>query len=191
MFAPAMLPSGAKLMRMNFPNLLELLFRCVCALPNASKIGFACKICRSSSPSRPFAVKPEPGVLIDTFFPCFFSELFLGSPVFGMIVPDEADESDCECEWDAVACGGCVSVAIAARYCMTFLVLSVFPAPDSPLELLSATSRPWQSLTYVIRILWFSRSSPMLIHARSAIAKICGGFSSRRLPRYWCTIASE
>jgi hypothetical protein len=30
--------------------------------------------------------------------------------------------------------GECTSVAMAARYWMTFFVLSVFPAPDSPLE---------------------------------------------------------
>lgn len=42
---------------------------------------------------------------------------------------------------------------------MTFFVLSVFPAPDSP----------------VINMDWFSRSSPMFTQARSAIAKICGG----------------
>ena len=38
-------------------------------------------------------------------------------------------EGDCEC-----AGGGCASVAIAARYWMTFFVLSVLPAPDSPLR---------------------------------------------------------
>lgn len=35
-------------------------------------------------------------------------------------------EGDRECE-------GCTSVAIAARYWITFFVFSVFPAPDSPL----------------------------------------------------------
>ena len=44
---------------------------------------------------------------------------------------------------------------------------------------------------YVMSILWFSLSSPILVHARSAIANMCGGFSSRRFPRYWCTMASE
>lgn len=38
---------------------------------------------------------------------------------------------DRECEGDD---GRTASVAIAARYWMTFLVLSVFPAPDSPLK---------------------------------------------------------
>lgn len=55
MFAPAMLPSGLKLIRMNLPNRDELLLRWVCALPNASRIGLACKIWRSRSPSRPLA----------------------------------------------------------------------------------------------------------------------------------------
>lgn len=41
-------------------------------------------------------------------------------------------DKDGDCEWDDVE-GGCVSVAIAAKYWMTFFVLSVFPAPDSPL----------------------------------------------------------
>ena len=41
MFAPAIAPLGLKNILMNFPNLDELLFRMVCALPNASRIGFA------------------------------------------------------------------------------------------------------------------------------------------------------
>lgn len=45
--------------------------------------------------------------------------------------------------------------------------------------------------TDVMRMLWFSLSSPMFTHARSAIAKMCGGFSSLRCPRYCCTMASE
>jgi len=45
--------------------------------------------------------------------------------------------------------------------------------------------------TDVIRILWFSRSSPIFTQALSAIANMCGGFSSFRFPRYWCIIASE
>jgi len=87
-----------------------------------------------------------------------------GRPVDGMTAPkDDEDESDWECEWEGVVECEYESVAIAARYWITFFVLSVFPAPDSP----------------VIRMLWFSRSSPMLTHARSAIAKTCGGLSSR------------
>ena len=43
----------------------------------------------------------------------------------------------------AVACvadaGGTVAVAMAARYWMTFLVFSVFPAPDSPLRRISSS----------------------------------------------------
>lgn len=45
--------------------------------------------------------------------------------------PAPAREGDCEC--DGVSEGACASVAMAARYWMTFLVLSVLPAPDSPL----------------------------------------------------------
>ena len=51
MLAPAMAPDGEKKMRTNFPKRDELLLRIVCALPNDSRIGFACRICRSSSPS--------------------------------------------------------------------------------------------------------------------------------------------
>ena len=50
MFAPAIAPLGLKNILINFPNRDELLFRIVCALPKASKIGFACSICRSSRP---------------------------------------------------------------------------------------------------------------------------------------------
>jgi len=59
MLAPAMLPSGANIIRTNLPKRLELLLRCVWVFPNASNIGLACKIWRSRSPSRPFAVKWE------------------------------------------------------------------------------------------------------------------------------------
>jgi hypothetical protein len=60
-------------------------------------------------------------------------EVLPGRPVDGMMAPkDEEGESDWECEWDDVAACECDSVAIAARYWMTFFVLSVFPAPDSP-----------------------------------------------------------
>src|SRR5947209_8216410 len=119
MLAPDILPSGAKLIRMNLPNRLELLFRCVCALPKASKIGFACMICRSRSPRRSLAVKELLDPVTDIDF--FRNEDFLGNPVM----------------WteEVLACvpRGGASVAMAERYCMTFFVLSVFPAPDSPL----------------------------------------------------------
>ena len=40
---------------------------------------------------------------------------------------EDISDGDRECdEW--------TSVAIAARYCITFFVFSVFPAPDSPLQ---------------------------------------------------------
>lgn len=54
-----MLPSGAKLILTNLPNRLELLFRCVCALPNASRMGLAWRIWRSRRPKRPFAVNDK------------------------------------------------------------------------------------------------------------------------------------
>lgn len=53
MLAPAIAPEGEKKMRMNFPKRDELLFRIVCALPNASRIGLAWRICRSRSPRSP------------------------------------------------------------------------------------------------------------------------------------------
>lgn len=53
MFAPAIAPEGEKKMRMNFPKRDELLLRIVCALPNASRIGLAWRICLSSRPSSP------------------------------------------------------------------------------------------------------------------------------------------
>jgi hypothetical protein len=60
------------------------------------------------------------------------SELCRGSPVEGMDANEDDEPSVGDRECDGVD-GRCASVAIAARYCMTFLVLSVFPAPDSPL----------------------------------------------------------
>ncbi len=135
MLAPAMLPSGEKLIRINFPNRLELLFLWVCALPKASRMGLAWRICLSSSPRRPFAVKlkPDPDWLMEVPLACLRKELLRGRPVVGTTVlnalgPDR--EGDWECEGVA---GACASAAIAARYWMTFLVLSVLPAPDSPL----------------------------------------------------------
>lgn len=58
-----------------------------------------------------------------------WKELLLGRPEGGDEGNEDAMEAECECEgWR-----GCASVAIADRYCITFFVLSVFPAPDSPL----------------------------------------------------------
>ena len=45
MYAPAMCPARLNSMRMNFPNLDELLLRTVWALPKDSRIGFARSIC--------------------------------------------------------------------------------------------------------------------------------------------------
>ena len=87
MNAPAICPDLVNSMRMNLPNLDELLFRTVWAFPNASRMGLALKIC------------------CDRFE--------------NWRIPDFAV--------------GVSEVATAARYCMTFLVFSVFPAPDSPL----------------------------------------------------------
>ena len=51
-----------------------------------------------------------------------------GRPVGGCAGPKEEVVGECAGEaWVLL------SVAIAARYCMTFFVFSVFPAPDSPL----------------------------------------------------------
>ncbi|SRR6266851_2784718 len=101
---------------------------------------------------------------IDWWGLCLETDVLLGRPVDGITAPkDDEDESDWECEWEGGVVWECESVAIAARYWMTFFVLSVFPAPDSP----------------VIRMLWFSRSSPMFTQARSAMAKMCGELSPR------------
>ena len=45
MWAPATWPDRVNSIRMNLPNLEELLLRIVCALPKDSKIGFARSIC--------------------------------------------------------------------------------------------------------------------------------------------------
>ena len=88
MYAPAIWPARVNSILMNFPKREELLFRTVCAFPNASRIGFARKICSERFEScRP--------------------------PDFAL---------------------GVSEVATAARYCMTFFVFSVLPAPDSPLH---------------------------------------------------------
>lgn len=56
MFAPAIAPLCEKKILMNFPKRDELLFRIVWALPNASKMGFAWRICCSK---RPRATGPD------------------------------------------------------------------------------------------------------------------------------------
>lgn len=180
-----MLPSGVNIIRTNLPNRLELLLRWVCALPKASRMGFACRICRSRRPRRPFAVRwaAFPVMEGDIIWPLRIDRL-RGRPVEGMVarVFDR--------EWDGVV-GWCTSVAMAAKYWMTFLVLSVFPAPDSPLARCQEGRLNEWFYTHVMRILWFSRSSPMLTHARSATANTWGGFSSRRFPLYCWIIVSE
>lgn len=45
MYAPAICPVRVNSILMNFPNREELLFRTVCALPKASRIGLARRIC--------------------------------------------------------------------------------------------------------------------------------------------------
>jgi hypothetical protein len=122
---------------MNFPNRLELLFRCVCAFPNASSSGFACRIWRSSRPSRPVACATAAET--DSARVCcpFRNDSLRGSPVRGMTGPNAAGETS-EGERSCVGAGARPSVAIAARYWITFFVLSVLPAPDSPLRRASA-----------------------------------------------------
>ena len=110
-------------MRTNLPNRLELLFRWVWAFPKASNIGFAWRIWRSRRPRRPFALRCDPLPDID------------GEKVWlrGLEMLLENPAVDIDREWDGVG-GGWTSVAMDARYWITFLVLSVFPAPDSPLR---------------------------------------------------------
>ena len=57
-----------------------------------------------------------------------FSDVPRGRPVGGCAVPKEDVVGECVGEASVL-----LSVAIAARYWMTFFVFSVFPAPDSPL----------------------------------------------------------
>jgi hypothetical protein len=74
-------------------------------------------------------------------------ERLRGRPLEGIVV----SVFDRECEG---VVGWCTSVAIAARYWMTFFVLSVFPAPDSPLRSMSIIMIEMERLkTYVMRIL--------------------------------------
>ena len=66
---------------------------------------------------------------------CTVFRLFRGRPTLGIVELKEVDwprDGECACP-DPPSDGACESEAIAARYWMTFLVLSVFPAPDSPL----------------------------------------------------------
>ncbi len=106
-------------------------------------MGFACRIWRSSRPSRPNFELRETFEEVDrTEFVrvCAVTVLRLkdalrGRPTVGIMETKEFDapmDGDCECP-GLPSEGACVSVAIAARYWITFLVLSVFPAPDSPL----------------------------------------------------------
>ena len=79
-------------------------------------------------------------------------ELLRGRPE-GIGLPYGVPENDGDWEWDVV--GRCTSVAMAARYWITFLVLSVLPAPDSPLQhpfsKMPKLEHNWH--THVIRIL--------------------------------------
>ena len=59
------------------------------------------------------------------------------------IIELEVSVAERECVEVGAVGGGCASVAMAARYWMTFFVLSVLPAPDSPT---SATAEPFGTL---------------------------------------------
>lgn len=111
-----MAPEGEKKMRTNLPKRDELLLRIVWAFPNASKIGLACRICRSRRPNSPCPEVNAARSISDASFPLKLDDR--GSPEVGADVED-----------------GIEAVAIAARYWMTFLVFSVLPAPDSPLDI--------------------------------------------------------
>ena len=78
--------------------------------------------------------KPEPEPLTEVALVCFRRELLRGRPTEGTTELNVGLESEGDWEWEGVIEGACASVAIAARYWMTFLVLSVFPAPDSRLS---------------------------------------------------------
>lgn len=79
-------------------------------------------------------VLPDP--VIDTLF------LLLGNPMDGIAEYDE--DMDCECPCPCDELGRWVSVAMAERYWITFFVLSVLPAPDSPLfDNLSVREQEW------------------------------------------------
>lgn len=102
-----MAPLGAKNILMNFPNRDELLFRIVWALPKASKIGLACKICRSSRP-REDVLAIENRSISSASLP--LNEDDRGRPDAGAL--DERDEDDEELGKS----GEIVALAIAARY---------------------------------------------------------------------------
>jgi hypothetical protein len=107
-------------------NLDELLFRTVCALPNASKIGLACKIWFSNLPN--FLAPPAPVPDVPWSAPD-------GPFVLTTGCASSIEESDPD--------GGrevCDSAAMAVRYWMTFFVFSVLPAPDSPLRVARSQS---------------------------------------------------
>ena len=109
MFAPAMAPDGAKNIRMNLPNRLELLFRMVWALPNASRMGLAWRIWRSKRPSPTRSETPNP--ISSASLPLKLDER--GNPIAGAVELDfwraTAAEEDSASE-------GTVALAMAARY---------------------------------------------------------------------------
>lgn len=103
-------------------NLDELLLRIVWAFPKASRMGLASRICLSSMPrpegppSTRFRLDPERMTeRVDV-------ERWRKG---GAVAASEEEEA---------GAGTRDSVAMAARYWITFLVFSVFPAPDSPLQ---------------------------------------------------------
>jgi hypothetical protein len=141
-------------------------------------MGFAWRICRSSSPREWSEAAAAKRSISSASLPLKLEER--GRPVVGAV---DIDFGRVELLIDDSASDGMVELAMAARYWITFFVFSVFPAPDSPLR---HQRDVWcRSVSnYVMRILWLSLSSPICCHARSATAKMCGGFSSRLLVRY-------
>ena len=81
----------------------------------------ACIICRSKRPRRALAVKELAELVTERDF--LLKDVPRGNP-------DAGSEGVCACDGP----GGWAFVAIAERYWMTFFVLSVLPAPDSPLD---------------------------------------------------------
>lgn len=133
MKAPAICPDRLNSIRMNLPNLEELLFRTVCALPKASNIGLALNIC------------------CDKFEMCLAPDFTVGL-------------SD---------------VATAARYWITFLVFSVFPAPDSPLSRISAST--FRQATRVCQ--------PLTSLGYSGFLLLLQGVGKHRLPLHICVVS--
>jgi len=84
-------------------------------------MGLACIICRSKSPRRALPVKELPELVTERDF--LLKDVPRGNP-------DGGTEGVCVCDGPRVW----AFVAIAERYWMTFFVLSVLPAPDSPLD---------------------------------------------------------